>query len=422
MKTKRFFISVFCVLTTILLLAPSVIRAEPTVLGATTGKIAVTPPDFDDIGAVLEGLGFAYDEIQFEELKSEEKLKEYDVVYINCSSDADYVAEEAGPAIASYVKGGGIVYASDYANSIIIEAFPGKINFYSDREYYDEDEATDYYSSRIGEVGVVQAQIVDPGLASVIGKSTIEINYDMGSWVVMDSPGSGTKVHMTGPVSLGYGGEEGTLQDKPYVVSFSEGDGEVLYTSFHNEAQVSSDVQSVLNWFAVRAKGGKIARKAQELATQGGDQVLQEIVDGIDQGEEKIYYFNATGEEDFSVILNFDGSAVSLAITDPNGNAIITKEVSSPPFSQKITAEKGKYTIEVKGEDIPYQNMPFVLTVGGPEKAAADPIIGGTPTKSKSKKIWVILGVIVGLFLLFVIVVIVVIVILLKRRKKAKSN
>jgi len=418
MKTKRFLISVFCVLTTLLLLAPSVIRAEPTVLGATTGKIAVTPPDFDDIGTVLEGLGFAYDEIQYEELKLEDKLKEYDVVYINCSSDTDYVAEEAGPAIASYVRGGGIVYASDYANSIIIEAFPGKINFYSGYEDYYEDEDADYYSSRIGEAGMVQAQIVDPGLASVIGKSTIEINYDMGSWVVMDSPGSGTKVHMSGPVSLGY--EEEILQNKPYVVSFSEGDGEVLYTSFHNEAQVSSDVQSVLNWFAIRTKGGKIARKAQELATQGGDQVLQEIVDSIDQGEEKTYYFNATGEEDFSIILNFGGSAISLTITDPNGNEVITKEVNSPPFSQKITAEKGKYTIEVKGEDIPYENMPFVLTVGGPEEAVADPIIGGTPTKSNT--LWIILAVIIGLFLLFAVVIIIVIVILLKWRKKANSN
>ena len=64
----------------------------------------------------------------------------------------------------------------------------------------------------------------------------------LGIWAVMDSVASGVNVLMKGPAVV----DGVTLTDRPYVVQFSSGSGRVTYTSFHNEAQTTADMDVVL--------------------------------------------------------------------------------------------------------------------------------------------------------------------------------
>jgi len=370
-------------------------------------------------------------------------LEKYDAVYINCSGDAESPSDEVVSAVKQYVKNGGVVYASDFAAGVVNKAFPGKINFYGG----------DVSSAHVGTTGEVTAKVVDSGLASVLGKSSVTINYDMGAWVVVDSAGTGTRVLMTGDVpatsydasayqNLDYSDPEklkeamdkmqssNTLSNKPLVLTFSEGKGEVLYTTFHNEAQLSKDVEAIINWFGIRTRAGKLALATRNLVVEGDNIALQEIVDSINKGETKTYYFNATGKEDFKITLNFGGSQLALTITDPSGKKVASQDVSKPPFTTSVPAEEGKYKIVIEGKDVPENSYPFVLLASGPKAAAADEIIvgEGTTTSGASKEgesfwqrilhdiYWAI-----GIGAAVVVLIIILIVVLIVRRSRRKN-
>ena len=396
-------------------------KATVQVKAAPAEKMAVTPVGYDDIGDILKQLNISADTIEESDLKDLAKLKQYEVVYINCSSGVDYISAEAAPVVSQYVKEGGIVYASDYTNSLIQDAFPGKINFYG-----QSGSSSSYSSPRVGSSGSVTAKVVDSGLASVLGKNKVNINFDLGSWVVIDSAGSGTKVHVTGPASV-FASDDSQAANKevPYVVSFSEGSGEVLYTSFHNEAQKTGDMENLVNWFAIRTRASNLARITEELASEGGKTVLQEVVDKINQGETKEYAFQATGKKDFSIVLNFGGSAIKLTLTDPKGKKVASEDVSAPPYSTNISAKEGKYTIKLEGNEIPSANYPFVLTVSGDKEAIAAATFEDQSSQSTSETAKVSIfdyikkiATYAAVGLVVVAVLIIVVVVAVKRRKK----
>lgn len=430
---------------------------KTTTTKTSTSKLAVTPKGYDDMGAVLKDLGYSATEIDEEDLTSESKLSQYDAVYINCSAATSSVFEDAGSAVKKYVEGGGTVYASDWANSIIEKAFPGKIKFYNGMGENSEWAGAES-NSRVGQEGKVTANVTDSGLAAVLGKTSVEVNFDLSSWAVIDDVGSDTNVLMRGPAKVfnfsgsdlsnpdSWGGSdntwdaqkleelqkqkssaEKTLDNKPFVVTFKQGKGQVLYTSFHNEAQVTSDTKAVLNWFAVWTKASKLGLAAHELADADKQEVLQEVIDSINKGDTKKYKFNATGDADFKVTLNFGGSALTMTIINPDGKEV-SKEVSSPPYTETIKATKGEYTIKVQGTDVPEKNYAFAATVTGPEKAR----VGGmstttTPTTTKpASKSWMDylkdpMYLAIGGGILLLIIMLIVASVLQRRKRKAAA-
>ena len=364
-----------------LLVLPAVFINVSNVLAAQ--NLAVTPPGWDDMGAILKKQGLTFKEIDETDLKLGEKLKGYDAIFINCSRTIykEVVTPEDAGAIRDFVRGGGVVYASDYAGSVIEAAFPDKIDFY-DIGGDDQTDGAHFYNevlwAGIGNAGGYDATVTDSGLASVLGKKTIQINFDKSGWELVKDVGSGTQVYIRGPASYYDEDQENDIRvsDIPYVVSFSEGDGEVLFTAFHNETQITRDVEKMLDWFATRTRSSKLARATREIARKDkDDKVLQEIVDTIGSGQEKTYEFKASGKG-FGLIVNFEGGAeLSLEVIAPDGSTVASEKVTEPPYiKEKIDAKEGTYKFRVKGEKISENNMPIVLSVFGSEKAAVEPI------------------------------------------------
>ena len=464
--SKFLFLLLFLPLIT-LTIAPNT-SAQGPAAGLTDGNLAVTPEGYDNIGEVLDNLGFSSTEISEADLNNLSDLSKYDSVYINCSATIDSVSSTTASAIADYVKGGGIIYASDYANSVIEAAFPDKINFYRPDSSAGTTSSVLAQQARVGNSGKVTAKVTDSGLASVLGKKEIEVNYNLGAWAVIDSVANGVKVHMRGPVNIfDYSAStanleayqdidysdpksleelqklnesisestQKTLKDKPFIISFTHGAGEVLYTTFHNEAQKTQDMAKVLDWFAVKVKAGKLVQSTRQHAIQAGGKILQEIVDSINQDEKKTYKFSATGKADFDVTLNFGGSELNFVVIDPNGNNVLDQKVPNPPHSQTINnTVAGEYTIEVTGNNVPEKNYPFVAIISGPEEAAANPIldtdtatssaIPETTTFDETKNIIDklknnIVAVIVGII---VVIGIIAGIIILLRKKKVKPT
>ncbi|OGY84922.1 MAG: hypothetical protein A3F54_04215 [Candidatus Kerfeldbacteria bacterium RIFCSPHIGHO2_12_FULL_48_17] len=399
--------------------------------------LGVTPAGYDDMGAVLTSMGFSADVIAETDLADLDTLKKYSALYLNCSDAIDAVIDSAAPVLRQYVEEGGVVYASDYTEGLISAAFPGQISFYQ-----GESILGGASSARMGNMGTLSAKVTDAGLGATIGRGRVDITFDLPNWVVMT--GTAGRVYMRGPApiidfskamenfdlsQLDLSNPENlddlnitfptgeTLEDVPYVVSFEAGEGEVLYTSFHDEAQVSADVSQILNWFATRAQAAELAETARGLSGENED-ALVEIVDSIQKGEAQAYTFTATGDGDFDVVLNFGGSALDLKITDPKGKVVTEESVSQPPFTYTVTdAMSGKYILEVFGRDVPTANYPFVLTVLGEPAAAGTQdsatVAASTPSSAGAKnttyKDWlknykIVVPVVAGIIVVIVIV------------------
>lgn len=419
-KHKMSFARAFVMMVfTGLLMSPFFIfgQAPPS----TASKLAVTPAGYDDMGQILERLGYSATEISTNDLGDASTLSQYDSIYVNCSSGASYIDEEEAAVIKSYVQNGGTLYASDWAANIVEKAFPEKVKFYNEKD----GDASD---SQVGESGEQTAKVVDAGLESVLGKKEVKVNYDMGSWAVIDSVGSGTKVYIEGPVKVADSSSTDgykSLQKKPYVVSFSSGKGQVLYTSFHNEAQNTEDMDKILNWFGIKTKAGKLAQKTNDLLEKDGNKVLQEVVDGINQNESKNYEFKATGEADFSVTLNFGGSAIEVTVTGPDGKKVTSKNVGTPPYTYEVNgAKEGTYKVSVKGTDIPEKNYPFVLAFSGPENAMVglgDDIAAPTPKVAAKKDNTLLYVILAGVGVLIVGGSVVYLIIRSRKKKSAEK-
>ena len=206
---------------------PLTLKVDPASL-----RLAYVPGSFDQIEAVLTRLGFAASLTALTETDlATATLSQYQGLFLNCGLDETYATDPTTQAkLRAYVGGGGYLYASDWAFSYVEGAYPGKIVFLSP-------------DPRSGEAAsAVQAKILDASLKTALGKSTAAINFNLSSWVVIDSVPAPGQVLISGPVTT----YSATFADKPFVAQFSDGTGRVTYTSFHNEAQTTLDMDRLL--------------------------------------------------------------------------------------------------------------------------------------------------------------------------------
>jgi hypothetical protein len=193
-------------------------------------RLAYVAGSFDSIQVVLERLGFAPDQIDEDSLSSG-VLTDYDAVFFNCGmSETQAEDPEVQDALKAYVEGGGVLYASDWAEVYVKAVFPSQVTFLGS-------------DPRVGTTGEVQATVLDEGLKRALGKEQATINFDAPNWAVIDSVPAGTQVLVRGPVTTSGGT---ALADRPYMVQFQAGEGRVTYTSFHNEALTTADMDTLL--------------------------------------------------------------------------------------------------------------------------------------------------------------------------------
>ncbi len=196
-------------------------------------KLAYVRGSFDSIQEVLTRLGFTAQELEAEQLSTVD-LSGYSALFLNCGLDDSFVYDEVTPErLKAFVQGGGVLYASDWAESYVQAAFPGRVGFRAE-------------DTRAGQEGVQQAVVLDEGLKRALGREQASINFDSAGWAVIDSVPANTTVLARGPAPLTVGG---TLPDRPYMVQFQEGQGRVNYTSFHNESQTTEDMNVLLEQF-----------------------------------------------------------------------------------------------------------------------------------------------------------------------------
>jgi len=198
-------------------------------------------------------------------------MGEYDLIFLSCgmrgvgahlyndhSQPDDHLV--ADPAVAenlrTFVELGGYVYATDWSYDLIEAAFPDAIDFLG------EDSELD--AAQVGEPQTINGRVLDPDLRDHLEMTAdaneVEIVFRFDSWSVIEAVGPDTQVLVEGDIVYQSGAEYPELTSSPLLVSFEYGNrhGKVIYTPFHTVAQITTDVQDIIDFLVLqldRAEG-----------------------------------------------------------------------------------------------------------------------------------------------------------------------
>ena len=223
--------------------------AEEECLDPGSVRIAVVTGQYDHIEHIIEDLGLEYDTYSGTSgqymtlLRDPARLAEYDIIFFNCGMSDSWTAEYGtiGTNIREYVQAGGSIYTSDWAFQIFEAAFSNAVDFYG-----NDSVATDV---EVGMPGTITAQVLDANFQAILGGTTARLSYDLDSWAVpVSASGSNADVLLQGTVQTfdWWTWSSDTVRDAPLAVRVSSNGGIALYTSFHNENQITTDMQHML--------------------------------------------------------------------------------------------------------------------------------------------------------------------------------
>ncbi len=219
-------------------------------------RIAVVDGIYDDVKSVLLNVGIDEGTITdfagswaTDLLTNYDTLAQYDILLLNCGlNDLTFNLDAADGAVMKanlrqYVENGGSVYGSDWAYNVVEITFPEFIEFYG-------NDATVSSAKKGINTEAITGSVTDLALATALGSNQIELHYPLGAWVVMESVAPQVRVFIRGDAEVETGTifNPGTqsLSNVPHTVSFSVGEGKVVYTSFHQEPGINAEMERVL--------------------------------------------------------------------------------------------------------------------------------------------------------------------------------
>lgn len=142
------------------------------------------------------------------------------------------------------VRQGLRLYFSDWNYDLMEAAWPDLVDWIGDDEQLD--------AAQNGLQQTVNAEIVDQQMADALEVplgTQLEIIFNFGDWAVIDSVDPDqVDVLVSGDVAYDdpVTGEVLVKEDAPLLIAASVGSGVVLFTTFHNEAQISDETRDVL--------------------------------------------------------------------------------------------------------------------------------------------------------------------------------
>lgn len=173
-------------------------------------------------------------------------------VYNNAAERDDHLVDDSDVVtnLREYVDNGGFVYATDWSYDLIEAAFPDAI------EFLGEDTTLD--AAQVGEPQTINGRVVDSDLRDHLDMTAVanevEIIFRFDSWSVIESVGPDTEVLVEGDIIYKSGAEHPELTGSPLLVSFEYGNrhGKVIYTPFHTVAQITTDVQDIIDFLVLQ--------------------------------------------------------------------------------------------------------------------------------------------------------------------------
>jgi hypothetical protein len=219
----------------------------PACAGTVELKVAVITGAYDDLTPMLDAIGFTDVKVIDGRVSSEitdflsdpGAMSEYDMIFFDGGHKEDGVVYGSGPVqtvrdnLLQYVAAGGVVFASDWAYDVVEQTWPAKVDFYGDDTVPD--------AAQVGESGTITADVVDADLSASIGTLTIDVNYDLAVWPLIEATDPSVVVQLRGTAPWRQGLSTGSVPSSPLLVSFADGDGQVVFTTYRNTANFTNE-------------------------------------------------------------------------------------------------------------------------------------------------------------------------------------
>jgi len=209
--------------------------------------IAVVTGSYDSIEDVLDVLELPYDTYNgrngtayLDLLRDPDALAAYDIVFLNCGMGEQWRDHQAqiNANLAAYVRDGGSIYASDWAYYLVESTWPARNDFHGNDSRFGD--------AAVGAAGTVQATVIDPAMVEVLDRGRANLNFDLAQWVAMVDVGD-AEVLLEGTYGWNGGfGSSGGTETGPLATRLHDGQGTVVFTSFHNERQATDDMAKLL--------------------------------------------------------------------------------------------------------------------------------------------------------------------------------
>ena len=335
-----------------------------------TLRLGVTPSEYDDVGKLLDSLGsgYRYRPIPFDALLDADQLLDSDVIFLTCelvsqpwmaarlrdaqrgSGDFYRVKGEVDRAVSRalrrFVAEGGTLYASDLQFDRLALVFP---------------EFIDHAKAGRGAVQTVRAEVIDPGLAKRLGDS-VELRFDMQAWRPAAFAGPEVTVYLQGNYEM----LDGSRATGPLLVRFPFGQGTVIFTSFHNEAQNSQMELELLRYLVFTTVTAREESNVKRTMIRGGfSPTERNLLSASRESRPVTEIYQCADRGPLQFVLGFEdrGARLQLTVTGPDGTR--QEKTNSKTFTIEISnAAAGPWRYTVTPVDVPYENFPFTLVIG----------------------------------------------------------
>jgi len=336
-------------------------------------KIMVTDAGDDDIGKVLDELGYEWTEESPDALGDDLILDEFDCVFVNSSLNISVTNDEF--ALRRWVDDGGSLYASGRASELVDLLWPGKIVF---------PEPDPYAGSANPGSEFISAWVTDDGMAQSVGFISCEFAYPDRVWMPVVSTGSAVTTIMRADASevvnigavtnlpVGY-----DFSEMPLAAFFSHGDGKVFFTNLYSDEASGDSVDMLRRYFSASVATEPMASTNHYLTDLAGFFPWKDYTGVMMEEDQTEYSFELPDSDDVHLILNATRGVFTMTVDGP-GDA--DREVSgSVPFSTTFQdVESGDWTVTVEVTDASGgEYIPYVLSVG--QRAQTEELITTVP-------------------------------------------
>ena len=182
----------------------------------------------------------SFDIVNTSLLSDATKLAQYNIVFAGCSFSEGTTCSTSQPAgnskvqknLQDYVAKGGKLYTSDYSYELMRQPWPGFVHW--------DGESGALGSACQGDAYDATAQVSDPGLSSwltAIGEPTPTLKQ---SWTSISSVSAQMGTDQNGKAAMITPKVWMSGNNKPMTVSFQNGCGRVLFSTYHTEGDGAS--------------------------------------------------------------------------------------------------------------------------------------------------------------------------------------
>jgi hypothetical protein len=309
-------------------------------------RVAVTPRQCDDMGSLLRTMGDGFrnfTEIDRTTLKSVEKLKHFDVIFLTCSILENW-GNDTSQALRKFVEDGGTLYASDFRYNLVVAAFP---------EYGVPSPPG------AGIEQTVLADVTNADLKRYLGKAKLPLRFDMDAWhpAAFDRDRTLTLIDGT------YRATDGSTQSSPLLVKFRHGLGVVIFTSFHNAKQNNALEKKLLEYLVMSVVNARAEAHVTDLMVQAGfsPQALQSSQASAKQAGPTRTYRHTKGGLQVAVGFN-EGARLRLMLVAPDGKKVEYEDGGT--FLVEVPdAAAGEWRYSVRAVNVPFDHFPYVVAV-----------------------------------------------------------